>query len=238
MAVGDQAGPAPKKGLPLWVIIAGGAGIGLFLYMRRKNAAAASGAASSGSALVPATVTDPNTGLPVDPLTGLPYTTTPTAAPDNNSWGLGAEQWLTAHGVSGSLASKAIYDYLNGNLLDANESAAIDKVLSGGYGFPPNELPFGGNPVLPKPTPTAPPKPGPPHVNAGAFPQFISAIQHKLVALNGGNVQGGAPVYALVNTGFGPVYEQGQAVQNAQMFGGQLYTLPQFKSYIVPKKAA
>lgn len=233
MAVGDQAGPAPKKGLPIWVIIAAGGVLALYLYERRKSSAGS----VATSNLVPATVTDPNTGLPVDPLTGLPYTTTPTSAPDNNSWGLGAEQWLAQHGVSASLANQAIYDYLNGNLLNANESAAIDKVL-GGFGFPPNELPFGGNPVLPKPTPTAAPPPGPPHVNAGQFPQFVSAIQHKLVALNGGNVQGGAPVYALVNTGFGPVYEQGQAVANAQMYGGQLYTLPEFKSYIVPKKAA
>jgi hypothetical protein len=234
----DQPGPAqPGKGIPMWVILGGVGVVVVFLYMRRKGGA---GAAGTAAPLVPGVTTDPNTGLPVDPLTGLPYITNPTKPPDNNSWGLGAEQWLSTHGVSASLANQAIYDYLNGNLLNANESGAIDKVLAG-YGFPPNELPFGGAPVLPKPTPTPAPKPGLPHVT-GNFPQTVSALQHKLIGFNSQTqgVQGGAPVYALVkNTAFGPVYEQGQAVADVQMYGGTLYTLPEFKAYITaPKKAA
>jgi hypothetical protein len=152
MAVGDQAGPAPKKGLPLWVIIGGGVGIGLFLYVRRKGAAGGGGPAP---ALVPGVVTDPNTGLPIDPLTGLPYLANPASPPTNESWFNGAAAWASHNGISPSLANQSLYDYINGQILNPNESSVIDKIL-GGYGYPPTPLPFGGNPVLPTPTPSPP----------------------------------------------------------------------------------
>lgn len=91
-------------------------------------------------------------------------------------------------------------------------------------------------PGAPKPTtPPAKPKPPPvPHINAASFPAFISALKEKLVAIpKGGNVKYGAPVYALVPTGYGPVYEQGAAVGAASKKGQTLYTLPQFAQYIV-----
>lgn len=244
----DQAGPAPEgKGIPLWVMIGGAIAVALFLWNRNKSAGQNT---STGSALVPGVATDPNTGLPIDPLTGLPYITNPQQPPTNESWALGAEQWLAKNGVSASLANQAIVDYLNGNTLNANESDALNKVL-GGYGFPPTPIPFFGNPVVPKTTPTPAPKPLPqptptpipkpslPKVNAASFPQFISAVQQKLVPIpKGGGVLGGAPVYAIEGSVYGPLYAQGAPAASAYKSGGQLYTLPQFKSYIVQPKAA
>lgn len=151
MAVGDQGGPAPKKGLPIWVILGGGGAVGLFLYLRRRSATTA----GTTSPLVPGVVTDPNTGLPVDPLTGLPYLSNPTSPPTNEGWFSAAAAWATRNGISPSLANQALYDYINGQVLNANESNVIDKIL-GGYGYPPTPLPFGGTPVLPKPTPSPP----------------------------------------------------------------------------------
>ena len=238
MAVGDQAGPASKGGIPLWVILAGGAAVGLFLWSRNRSKAAAT---STGAALVPGVATDPNTGLPIDPLTGLPYITTPTQAPTLQSWATGAEQWLAQHGVSPTLANRTVYDYINGQLMDANELGTLNKLL-GGYGYPSTDiLPTSGY-VLPPPTPVAPhPQPPPaPHIVASNFPNFISALQHKLAPIPaGGGVNYGAPVYALVGqTPYGPLYEQGAAVNQARMFGGTLYTLPEFKGYITGGKAA
>ena len=239
MAVGDQAGPAPKGGIPLWMILAGGAAVGLFLWYRNRQTASTAGA--PGTALVPGVATDPNTGLPIDPLTGLPYITTPTQAPTLQSWATGAEAWLSSHGVSPTLANKTVYDYINGQLMDARELGALNKLL-GGFGYQSTDiLPTSGY-VLPPPTPTAPhpQPPAVPHIVASNFPTFISAIQHKLTAIPaGGGVRYGAPVYALVGkTPYGPLYEQGAAVNQAQMFGGTLYTLPEFKGYITGGKAA
>ena len=148
MAAGDQAGPAPKGGIPLWLIIVGGGAVALFLFMRARSGQAT----GTGGSLVPGVTTDPNTGLPIDPLTGLPYVSNPQSPATNESWFNGALQWATTHNISPSLANQALYDYINGQLLNGNESGVIDKIL-GGYGAPPTPLPFGGNPVLPHPQP-------------------------------------------------------------------------------------
>lgn len=229
MAVGDQPAAAQKGGLPLWVILGGGAALGLFLYMRRKSSSSA-----TQSPLIPATVTDPNTGLPVDPLTGLPYITNPQQAPTNESWFNGALQWASHNGISASLANSALYKYINGELLNANESNVIDKVLSG-FGAPPSPLPFGGTPVLPKPTPG--PTSNLPPIR-GKFPEFISALQHKLVPVPAGStLLGNVPLYGLTNSPYGPLYSSHQAPVD-KMYNKTLYTLPEFAGYVQPKAAA
>jgi hypothetical protein len=265
----DQAGPAPEgKGIPLWVIIGGVVAVAGFIYFRRKSSASG----STTTPLVPGVATDPNTGLPVDPLTGLPYITNPQQPQTNDSWASSALAWAEKNGIGAGLANQALFDYLNGNVLNGQEADIINKILSG-FGNPPNLLPFqppagwGKPPVNPpnllphqppKPPvnppnllPHQPPKPPVgtpkphiplplPKINPGKYPQFISGILHPPLYKipPGGDVVNGAPVYAIVNTGYGPVYEQGQAVQRALHSGGQLYTLQQFKGYVQPRKAA
>lgn len=244
MAVGDQAGPAQDgKGIPLWVLIGGAVAVALFLWSRNRNKGQNT---DTGASLVPGVATDPNTGLPIDPLTGLPYITNPQQPPTNESWVIGAESWASHNGISPSLANQALVDYLNGNVLNASESDVLNKVL-GGYGFPPTPLPFFGNPVVPKTTPTPHPNPTPsplptpnlPKISASSFPQFIPFFSQQLVAIpKGGGVTGGAPVYAVEGSAYGPLYAQGAPAATAYRSGGQLYTLPQFKSYIIRPKAA
>lgn len=250
----DQPGPAQGgKGLPLWVIIGGVVAVAGFLYFRHRSAASQA-AIGTGT---PGVATDPNTGLPIDPLTGLPYITNPTTPQTNDTWATAAEQWAVTHGIGAALANQAIYDYLNGNSLSTQESDILNKILSG-FGFPPDILPFFGHPSQPKPTPAPPviqpgngPSPTPKpvgnvlqHVNASSFPQFISAIltapaNRPIPIPHGGDVVQGAPVYALVNTGYGPVYEQGAPVNAALASGKQVFTLPQFSKYVqIPKQAA
>lgn len=252
MAAGDQGGPAPEgggKGIPMWVIIGGVVAVAGFLWFRSRSGTG--GASANTSALQPGVVTDPNTGMPVDPLTGLPYISgSGGSAQTNDTWAVAAEQWAIKNGISAALANKSIYDYLNGNSLTTQESDILNKILSG-FGFPPNILPFFGSPssghggggqgggqgASGSHTATTP------HFNAGSFPARISAILSGIVMAKipkGGSVQYGAPVYALVNTIYGPVYEQGAAVTNCIRTGCQLYTLPQFAKYILgpPKKKA
>lgn len=138
----DQAGPAPRRGIPLWVILVGGGGLALFLYMRYRNNAATSG--STLGAGTTGVVTDPNTGLPVDPLTGLPYVTQPTNTPISMSaWISQAYSALVAAGVDPAAASQALYDYTNAQSLSSQEASIIDKAL-GLAGYPPQTLPFFG----------------------------------------------------------------------------------------------
>lgn len=106
----DEQPGQTSPGLPRWVIF-GGLGVGavvLFLYVRRKGATAA----TTQAPLVPAVATDPNTGAPLDPLTGLPYVTsqpsTTGTTPDLSSWINQAEQALVAHGYTPALASQSL----------------------------------------------------------------------------------------------------------------------------------
>jgi hypothetical protein len=231
MAVGDQGAAPAKGGIPMWAIIGAGAALGLFLYMRRR--AAADGATSSP--LVPAVVTDPNTGLPVDPLTGLPYVTNPQGPATNETWYSGAMQWASTHGISPSLANSALYKYINGQLLNANEAGVIDKVL-GQFGAPPSPLPFGGTPVLPKPTPTGPTLPA----IRGAFPEYISTAQHKLIPVAPGStfLDPHIPLYGLQAIKPYGMFYSTHTARDAALYNQTRYTFPEFAQYIVPPAKA
>lgn len=143
---GGKIGP-----FPIWVWIVGVGAVALYLHSRNS--------ANAAAATLPtpiAGVTDPNTGLPVNPSTGLPYTTSQpgTVADDLTTWLGGAFAALTKAGVDPALANKALYDYSQGNALDNTEAGAIDKAL-GLVGMPPQNLPFFGSiptaPKVPKP---------------------------------------------------------------------------------------
>lgn len=146
MATGDQGGAAPKGatvfGFPLWMVAAGVGGVVLLLWYRRSHGGAS---ASTGQPLVPGVATDPNTGFPIDSLTGLPFITSqPTTTTDLATWAQNAMKALVGAGYSPALASQALYDYQAGNQLNAQESDAVNKAL-GLVGFAPESLPFFGN---------------------------------------------------------------------------------------------
>ena len=206
MADGDQGAAAPKKGFPLWIILAGGGAVALFLYLRRRS----STSAQTAQPLVPAVVTDPNTGLPIDPLTGLPFQGTSTQPQTMTDWIGKAEAWALGKHLNSGLVNKALFDYTNGNRLGPREAAIIDQILSA-VGYPPDLLPFKG-PGLDNPT-----KPKGPFFNwqtwkwfglqAGESyatePKFLPKGSHLLSILGkvGSNIimpLANAPIYALV----------------------------------------
>jgi len=153
MAVDQSPVPEGRKGgIPLWVILAGGGAVAILIWWRSRQSAA-----STTSPLVPAVATDPNTGLPIDPLTGLPYITNPgTATQTIAQWALSAYNALLAKGYSPALANQAIYDFTNGNPLTDAEAGAVNAAL-GQAGYPPIPLPFNGNlPVTPGNSPGSP----------------------------------------------------------------------------------
>lgn len=153
MAAGDQGAAAPGRGIPLWVWGAGVGAVVLFLYLRRRQGASTVQTPISGGV-----VTDPNTGFPVDPVSGLPFVTSqPTTTTDLATWAQNAMKALVGAGYSPALASQSIYDYQVGNQLNAQESDAVNKAL-GLVGFPPISLPFFGN-IPPTPGNVAPKRP-------------------------------------------------------------------------------
>lgn len=176
MADSDAGAPQAEGGgglggRPWWVYGVGVAAVVGFLYWRSKRAAA-----GSSSSVLPGTtvapLVDSGTGAILDPQTGLPYLTSQGAA---NSSTLTMAGWLTAAqsalktaGFSPALVQQALYDFLNGNTLNAQEGNVINRAL-GAVGSPPDLLPFLGNipnPKPPVPTPVTPipkPVPGPPH---------------------------------------------------------------------------
>jgi hypothetical protein len=144
--------------LPVWLVLGGVGVVVVVLYMRHKSSATTS--TNTSQPLVPAVTTDPNTGLPVDPLTGLSYAVSqPTGPIDINAWITQAENALVAHGYSPALASQALYDYANENQLSTAEAGAINQAFKL-VGFAPGPpLPFLGTPPAPpSPTPIKPPR--------------------------------------------------------------------------------
>lgn len=138
MAADDQGAAAPRKGLPLWVILAGGGALAFVLWRYRGTSAA------TQQPLVPAVATDPNTGLPIDPLTGLPFQGTSTQPQSLTDWISKAEAWAAGQGhLNAGLVSKALYDYTNGNRLNEQEAGVLQKILTA-VGYPPILLPWNG----------------------------------------------------------------------------------------------
>jgi len=136
----DQSGlPKKKPGIPLFVVIGGGLIVAYLIYRSRRTAA------QTQPPLVPAVTTDPNTGLPIDPLTGLPYTGVgpSSSQQDITTWVAQAESWARSHNMDAGLVSKAIYDYTNGNTLGPREANILEKILAG-IGYPPIVLPWKG----------------------------------------------------------------------------------------------
>lgn len=153
MATGAPQAPpasAPARRIgpfPLWVWIVGVGGVALFFYQRNKSAG---GTASLQTPLVGGVATDPNTGFPVDPTTGLPYITSQPGSTNQtiDQWVRLAFQALVNAGIAPALANSALYNYAQGNDLSGDQANAINKAL-GLVGFPPINLPFNG--VVPKP---------------------------------------------------------------------------------------
>lgn len=150
MAVGDESATAGEKkpGIPIWVIV-GGVAVVAFVLWRMRSAASS----STAQPLVPAVATDPNTGLPINPLTGLPWTGTTTTPPTITDWVNSAESWARQHHVGAGLASKALWDYTNGLAMNEAEQNFIQQVIKA-IGYPSQLLPFrtkgAPNPVSPK----------------------------------------------------------------------------------------
>lgn len=159
--------PPAKSGrigpFPLWVWIVGVGGVALFFYHQRS----AGGQAQTQTPLVGGVVTDPNTGFPVDPTTGLPYITSQPGSVSQtlDQWIKLAAAALTNAGVAPGSANSALYDYSQGNPLSPDEANIVNKAL-GLVGFPPITLPFFG--TVPKTGTTGPSK----------LP-FITADQYK-----------------------------------------------------------
>lgn len=168
--------------------------------------------------------------------------------------GLVGWQWVAVAGSAGGLllyirqkraAASAAASEPQGQMLtgsDLPQSQVLSPIILQQKGEPGPPGPPGPSP---KPAPT--PKPGPKQlkpVNPKDFPVNIGASTDQGRGVltfatitgpggkyTGGNVAGGAPVYALVNTGFGPVWEQGKDFATLPA-GTKIGTLAQFKEYI------
>lgn len=169
--------------------------------------------------------------------------------------GLVGWQWVAVAGSAGGLllyikqkraaAAAAASAQPSGQMLtgaDLPQSQVLSPIILQQRGLPGPPGPPGPGP---KPSPT--PSPGPKKlkpVNAADFPTNVGALtpagQGMLTfatitgpngKYQGGNVSGGAPVYALVNTGFGPVWEQGKDFASLPA-GTKVATLQQFRDYI------
>lgn len=220
--------PPGKGGMPLWLILAGGAAVAVFLYVRHRSNAASSQLNSAGLGTT-GVVTDPNTGLPVDPLTGLPYISGGGSQQSGQTlaqWAASAEQVLVQNGISPALAGKAIYDYTSSNQLDSQEANAINIAL-GKIGFPPITLPFLGTVPTTGPTTTPPPVPtnggtqtlspiaafpiklpkGERIVDVVRAPQFGKSAGYYLTNFGGVFAVGGAP---FLGSGVQPGHKLGQ----------------------------
>jgi hypothetical protein len=166
VAADDKSAGAPQgggggaagmlSGLPPWAMYAGGAVLLYVLYRAYKSRSAPD---TTGSAVGPVLglATDPSTGGLIDPLTNLPYATSqPTSTQQTmDTWITSAFGALKNLGYAPALIQKALYDFTNGNPLDAKESAAINAAM-GAVGQPPNLLPFFGS--IPSGVPAKPTK--------------------------------------------------------------------------------
>lgn len=165
----DSAAGAPQKpgsgsgtifGIPYLYVGAAGVGVVLLWFYLRNRGSAAGGTSSGGAVSADSAPgllggtsfsTDPNTGAPIDPTTGLPFLTSQGGAGTGtiDAWVKSVEGALTGLGYAPALISQALYDYTNGNPLSDQEAGVINAGL-GKVGYPPNLLPFFGNvPNLP-----------------------------------------------------------------------------------------
>lgn len=159
---GDANSGAPQAkgglmGMPVWVWGVGVGAVVLFLWYRKSHGAASS--SLPGQPLSGGVVTDPNTGFPIDPQTGLPYITSQTGPASTNTiegWITSAEQALRSAGYNPLLVEQALYDFTNGNHLSNREEGVIQRALRL-IGHPPELLPILGNiPAPPRPVPKKP----------------------------------------------------------------------------------
>jgi hypothetical protein len=164
-----KVGPMP---LGVWLL----AGLAIWYYISKKNAAA-----STGTSAVP-TVTeavDPNTGVPYSQEIGAygqqvsdlqaqsttagSGSTTAGQFTDNNSWSVAAINFLVAQGVDPSQANQAITLYLSGQTLTTQQQADVNLAIQA-IGAPPSPPgPSQTNPgQVVTPPGTTPPPPPPP----------------------------------------------------------------------------
>lgn len=162
-----KIGPLPAGA---WLVIIGGA-VAYGLYMRNQNA---------GVEAYEDTSSDPGVGM--GPLTSGYETSTgstsgsgstTTAITDNDSWARVVINYLTARGITPSVAQAAVSKYLNSETLTASEWAVINIGLAA-YGAPP---------VLPAANGTPPNTPGPTAPSTPAT--FSPGWYHVLSKANG-----------------------------------------------------
>jgi hypothetical protein len=204
----DEGGAAPKKGIPIWIIIGGGLVVAYIIYRSRQNAAAQ-------SSIYPGMgVTTTGTDTGVNPVGGTAVV--PKTMAD---WIAAAEAWARGNNFGAGLASQALYNYTHGLTLTAAQKNFIEKVIAG-TGYPPDLLPIKSAPD------TNPTSPKGPYFHANLWqwfglqkgenylgePKTVTAAQGKgLFALLGkvglGNIllpQSNAPIYALLPGGLLP----------------------------------
>lgn len=154
MDLGKQYGPLP---LGAWVAVVGG-GLGIALYTRSRDKAAAT-----------TTVVGDTSGVP-GVGTGAVSTWVQNTAPDpevapkpttNEEWARLAVNYLIAQGYDPALADTAIRKYLESTPLSLSENALV-KIALAKLGAPPILLPIPPDlPKPPAPTPTPDPTPAP-----------------------------------------------------------------------------
>lgn len=179
--------------------------------------------------------------------------------PLTNQYGaLKGWQWAA---LTGSLLAVYLYVHKRQQDAAAAASSTDTTAGTGdASGYAPNQIlaPIiiqqgpGSTPVLGKPVPPIRPKPTPKKqpapaqkVNAGNYPKTVAANSTLGAAMLKGaqvgtikngryvgkNSSSGAPVYALIDTGFGPRTSLVQGFNIAKLPNGtKIYTLPQFKA--------
>jgi nucleoid-associated protein YgaU len=162
---GNELGAAARRIPPAgWAGIIG-AGVVLGLYLRHRNAQAATPAAPvtdpvpavGSTALTPINQSAPQTGAAVQG---------PPKATNNLDWLNQSLTFLIAKGVDAGVASTALHAFLNGDQLDVAGSAALKLAITE-FGEPPEGIPPPHftppptNPVPPAPPPVRPPVPIP-----------------------------------------------------------------------------
>lgn len=151
-----KVGPMPVWG---WGLIV----VGIYYWYTHYGPGAAS-AATTASTTAAATASPPQQDLFVTQpqYGGSMYKT-------NAQWEVAAVNYLTGQGVTPSLASSAIYTYIQGGSLTAQQQGYVNLAIEG-IGAPPS-IPKAG----PAPSPAPTPQPGGTPVPAPAAPQYIQA---------------------------------------------------------------
>ena len=221
-----------------WIVM-GGAGAAAVVYIVKKRAAASSASSSTGasssSGTPAASTVQADLAAGIDPASGMPFTNGP--ALDNTSNGLGPDVQAQLDAIQQDEENEALGGgtSTNGSTSSSGSStppgtAQPPIVVGGSPGAgptpPPVKPPTTQTPPPPRQinpgTPKVPtPRPVATHINAADYPTQIpaTAAQGKnmitLGTYKGGKFTGknvgssGAPVYALVNTVFGPIWQQG-----------------------------